>query len=58
MLQNEFRPIPHKALTIGRNSKESVIAIPKAIFKLPTEEKTKALKELEEDLEQYRQKGK
>ena len=32
MLQDEFIPIPHKILTIGRSPKESVIAIPKAIF--------------------------
>lgn len=57
MLQDEFKPLPRKLLTIGRSPKESVIAIPKAIFKLPQEEKAKALKELEEDMEQYRQKG-
>ncbi|WP_373760052.1 hypothetical protein [Streptococcus ferus] len=57
MLQDEFRPIPHKALTIGRSPKESVITVPKAIFNLPPEEKAQALKELEEEMEQYRQKG-
>ncbi|HFH8312500.1 TPA: hypothetical protein ACGNIU_000991 [Streptococcus agalactiae] len=57
MLQDGLKPIPRKALMIGRSPKESVIAIPKAIFELPLEEKTKALKELEEELEQYRQKG-
>ncbi|HFZ9485858.1 TPA: hypothetical protein ACGMAQ_001452 [Streptococcus agalactiae] len=57
MLQDELKPIPRKVLMIGRSPKESVIAIPKAIFELPLEEKTKALKELEEELEQYRQKG-
>ena len=57
MLQDEFRPIPHKVLTIGRSPKESVIAIPKAIFNLPLEEKAHDLKELEEEMEeQYRQK--
>ncbi|MGT2754113.1 hypothetical protein [Streptococcus ovis] len=34
MLQDEFKPIPHKVLTIGRSPKESVIAIPKANFAL------------------------
>lgn len=48
MLQDEFRPIFHKALTIGRSPKESVITVPKAIFALPPEEKAQALKELEE----------
>ncbi|HFH8871105.1 TPA: hypothetical protein ACGNTS_001467 [Streptococcus agalactiae] len=57
MLQDEFRPIPHKVLTIGRSPKESVIAIPKAIFNLPPEEKAQALKELEEDMEQHKAKG-
>ncbi|HGI2286636.1 TPA: hypothetical protein ACJRYT_000690 [Streptococcus agalactiae] len=57
MLQDEFKPIPHKAFMIAYSPKQSVIAIPKAIFELPLEEKTKALKELEEELEQYRQKG-
>ncbi|HGH7976377.1 hypothetical protein ABNG39_10335 [Streptococcus dysgalactiae] len=33
------------------------LTIPKAIFDLPPEEKTQALKELEEEMEQYRQKG-
>ncbi|HEM9623756.1 TPA: hypothetical protein U3L59_001667 [Streptococcus agalactiae] len=47
MLQDEFRPIPHKVLTIGRSPKESVIAIPKAIFNLPPEE----------DMEQHKAKG-
>ncbi|NJJ28083.1 hypothetical protein HC131_10550 [Streptococcus anginosus] len=57
MLQDEFKPIPHKAFMITYSPKQSVIAIPKAIFELPLEEKTKALKELEKNLEQYRQKG-
>ncbi|HEO3605268.1 TPA: hypothetical protein VAV15_001201 [Streptococcus agalactiae] len=57
MLQDEFRPIPYKVLTIGRSPKESVIAIPKAIFNLPPEEKAQALKELEEDMEQHKAKG-
>ena len=57
MFQDELKPIPRKGLMFGRSPKESVIAIPKAIFELPLEEKTKALKELEEELEQYRQKG-
>lgn len=42
MLQDEFRPIFHKALTIGRSPKESVITVPKAIFALPPEEKSKS----------------
>lgn len=57
MLQDEFRPIPHQALTIGRSPKESVIAIPKAIFELPPEEKAQALKELEEEMGQDRKRG-
>mgnify|MGYP000920092249 CR=1 FL=1 len=57
MLQDEFKPIPHKAFMITYSPKQSVIAIPKAIFELPLEEKTKALKELEKNLEQNRQKG-
>lgn len=53
MLQDEFKPIPHKALTIGRSPKESMSTIPRYIFDLPPEEKAKILKELEH----YRQKG-
>lgn len=58
MLQDEFRPIPHKALTIGRSPKQSMVAIPKAIFALPPEKKAKALKELEEELDSYKRKEK
>ncbi|MGT2638074.1 hypothetical protein ACVRWL_09960 [Streptococcus ratti] len=35
---------------------QSMIAIPKAIFELPLEEKAKAFKELEENLSQYKRK--
>lgn len=36
--------------------KQSMIAIPKAIFELPLEKKAKAFKELEESLSQYKRK--
>lgn len=42
MLQDDFKPIPHKALTTGFSPKQSVIAIPKSIFDLPPEEKNKS----------------
>lgn len=57
MLQDEFKQLPSGLLNFGRSPEEKVIAIPKAIFELPPEEKNKALKELEEEMEQYRQKG-
>ncbi|HEL0016425.1 TPA: hypothetical protein TUD09_002039 [Streptococcus equi subsp. zooepidemicus] len=57
MLQDEFKQLPRELLKVGRSSKESVIAIPKAIFNLPPEEKAQALKELEEDMEQHKAKG-
>ncbi|WP_162011928.1 hypothetical protein [Streptococcus sp. S784/96/1] len=58
MLRDEFKSIPSKVLTIGRSPEESVIAIPKAIFELPPEEKAQALKALEEEMEHHQQKGK
>ncbi|MGT2918910.1 hypothetical protein ACVR0Q_04470 [Streptococcus canis] len=57
MLQDEFKQLPRELLKVGRSPKESVIAIPKAIFNLPPEEKAQALKELEKDMEHYRRKG-
>lgn len=33
------------------------LTIPKSIFSLPPEEKTQAIKELEEDMEQHKAKG-
>lgn len=52
MLQDEFKQLSLR--TVGRSPEERVIAIPKAIFHLPPEEKSKALKELEEDFDQLR----
>ncbi|MEI4438902.1 hypothetical protein [Streptococcus anginosus] len=57
MLQDEFKQFPSGLLKFGRSSEEKVIAIPMAIFELAPEEKSQALKELEEEMEQYRQKG-
>lgn len=48
MSQDEF-----KVLTIEQN----LISFPKSIFELPADEKAQALRDLEEDIEQYRQKG-
>ncbi|CNE24599.1 Laminin subunit alpha [Streptococcus agalactiae] len=48
MLQDEFKQLPRELLKFGRSPKESVLAIPKALFNLPPEEKAQALKELEE----------
>ena len=48
MSQDEF-----KVLKI----KQNLISFPKSIFELPVEEKAQALRDLEEDIEQYRQKG-
>ncbi|WP_159544493.1 hypothetical protein [Streptococcus halichoeri] len=56
MLQDEFKQISLVTLP-GNSSEDKVIAIPKAVFNLPPEEKAKALKELEEDMEHYRRKG-
>ncbi|MFS5167651.1 hypothetical protein [Streptococcus halichoeri] len=50
MLQVEFKQISLVNLP-GNSSEDKVIAIPKAIFNLPPEEKAQALKELEEDME-------
>lgn len=47
MLQDEFKQLPRELLKVGRSPKESVIAIPKAIFNLPPEE----------DMEQHKAKG-
>ncbi|MCK1226211.1 hypothetical protein [Streptococcus uberis] len=57
MLQDEFKQFPSGLLKFGRSPEEKVIAIPKTIFDLPPEEKAQALKDLEEEMEQYRQKG-
>lgn len=56
VLEDEFKQISHRTLTVGRSPKESIIAIPKAIFELPLEKKAKAFKELEENLSQYKRK--
>ncbi|HHK5602622.1 hypothetical protein LGW85_09280 [Streptococcus mutans] len=58
MLEDEFnyKQIPRRMLTFGCSPKQSMIAIPKAIFALPPEEKAIALKELEENLSQYKRK--
>ncbi|MDT9554893.1 hypothetical protein [Streptococcus mutans] len=58
MLQDEFKQLPSELLNFGRSPEEKVIAIPISIFELPPDEKAQALKELEEDLEQYQRKGK
>lgn len=55
MLQDEFKQLPRELLKVGRSPKESVIAIPKAIFNLPPEEKAQALRDLEEDMKHYQQ---
>ncbi len=49
MLYDEFKPISHKALTIGRSPKEKFIAIPKSLFKdntLSHEERMKRVEEI------------
>lgn len=60
VLEDEFnyKQIPRRMLTFGRSPKQSMIAIPKAIFALPPEEKAIALKKLEENLSQYKRKEK
>lgn len=51
MLYDEFKPISHKALTIGRSPKEKFIAIPKSLFEennLSNRERMKRVEELVE----------
>ncbi|WP_164683785.1 hypothetical protein [Streptococcus hyointestinalis] len=57
MLEDEFKQFPRGLLNFGRSPKEVFITVPKAVFEQPPEEKNKALKELEEDMENFKEGG-
>ncbi len=54
MLYDEFKPISHKALTIGRSPKEKFIAIPKSLFKDNTLSHEERMKRVEEIAKEHR----